>query len=184
MSLHASPTPSESVALTYFNDYQARTVEAIAERIIPANGADAGATQAGVVYYIDRTISGFSTGLQRVYRLGLRELESYCDREHSVRFVDLTAEQQDNILRRFLGNETGGGAIEHPAGLVQPAADGGGEEGFGSRGGRGPRSIALLLCGDSRTYRRRVFLRSHLRGKPSSGWLAAGGIPGSSMGLY
>src|ERR1700676_2064853 len=121
MSQQASPTNSDSVALTYFNDYQARTVEAIAERIIPANGADAGATQAGVVYYIDRTITGFSTGLQRAYRLGLRELETFCDREHSAQFVNLTAEQQDNILRRFLGSETGGGKIERPAGLVQPA---------------------------------------------------------------
>jgi gluconate 2-dehydrogenase gamma chain len=137
MSLQASPTDSDSVALTYFNDYQARTVEAIAERIIPANGADAGATQAGVVYYIDRTITGFSTGLQRVYRLGLRELESFCARENSKRFVDLTAEQQDNILRRFLGKEAGGGEAGRPAGLVQPPAEDPdrAQEGSGSEGG-------------------------------------------------
>jgi gluconate 2-dehydrogenase gamma chain len=137
MSPQAPHTNSESVALTYFNDYQARTVEAIAERIIPANGSDAGATQAGVVYYIDRAISGFSTGLQRVYRLGLRELEAFCDREHSARFVDLTAEKQDNILRQLLGNEIGGGETGRPAGLVQPAAEGAdrGEEGAGSKGG-------------------------------------------------
>jgi gluconate 2-dehydrogenase gamma chain len=134
MSLQVPPTKSESVALTYFNDYQARTVEAIAERIIPANGIDAGATQAGVVYYIDRTISGFSTGLQRVYRLGLRQLEAFCKREHYARFVDLTAEQQDDILRQLLGNETGGSETGHPSGLVQPAAEGPdqGAEGAGS----------------------------------------------------
>lgn len=121
MSLQeTSATSAETVALTYFNDFQARTVEAIAERIIPGDGADAGATQAGVVYYIDRAISGFSPGLQRVYRLGLRELGSFCDREHSAQFVDLTVEQQDNIIRRFLGKESGGGEA-HPAGLVQPA---------------------------------------------------------------
>jgi gluconate 2-dehydrogenase gamma chain len=137
MSSQASPTNSDSVALTYFNDYQARTVEAIAERIIPANGADAGATQAGVVYYIDRTITGFSTGLQRVYRLGLRELESFCSRESSARFVDLTSEQQDDVLRQFLGKETGDGAAGHPAGLVQPAADDPDQDQqvFGSPGG-------------------------------------------------
>ena len=95
----------DSGALTYFNDFQARTVEAITERIIPGDSANAGATQAGVVYYIDRAISGFSTGLQRVYRLGLRELERFCEREGSAQFVDLTAEQQDEIVRRFLGNE-------------------------------------------------------------------------------
>src|ERR1700730_7920179 len=122
MSQQASPTNTDSVALTYLNDYQARTVEAIAERIIPANGAHAGATHARVVYYIDRTITGFSTGLQRVYRLGLRKLETFCDREHSAQFVDLTAEQQDSVLRRFLGSETGG-KIERPAGLVQPAQE-------------------------------------------------------------
>jgi gluconate 2-dehydrogenase gamma chain len=137
MSLQVPPTKSESVALTYFNDYQARTVEAIAERIIPANGPDAGATQAGVVYYIDRAISGFSTGLQRVYRLGLRELEAFCDREHFARFVDLTAEKQDDILRQLLGSETCGGETSRPAGLVQPAEEGPdrGEEWSGSKGG-------------------------------------------------
>ena len=137
MSQQASPANSDSVALTYFNDYQARTVEAIAERIIPANGADAGATEAGVVYYIDRTITGFSTGLQRVYRLGLRELETFCDREHSAQFVDLTEEQQDNILRRFLGSETGGGKVERPAGLVQPATENAdpAQAGSGNKGG-------------------------------------------------
>ena len=98
----SSPDPG---ALTYFNDFQARTVEAITERIIPGDSANAGATQAGVVYYIDRAISGFSIGLQRVYRLGLRELERFCERERSAQFVDLTAEQQDEIVRRFLGNE-------------------------------------------------------------------------------
>jgi gluconate 2-dehydrogenase gamma chain len=138
MSFQAAPEDNDSVALTYFNDYQARTVEAITERIIPANGADAGATQAGVVYYIDRTITGFSSGLQRVYRLGLRELDTLCDREHSKKFVDLTDEQRDSILRQFLGSETGAGKREHPAGVVQPAPEEAdpGQAGFGSTGGR------------------------------------------------
>jgi gluconate 2-dehydrogenase gamma chain len=136
MSPQTPPTKSDSIALTYFNDYEARTVEAIAERIIPANGVDAGATQAGVVYYIDRTISGFSTGLQRVYRLGLRELETFCDRKHSAKFVDLAAEQQDEILRQLLGSETGGGEASRPPGLVQPGAESPkGAEQSGSSGG-------------------------------------------------
>jgi gluconate 2-dehydrogenase gamma chain len=124
MSFQAAAKDNDSVALTYFNDYQARTVEAIAERIIPANGSDAGATAAGVLYYIDRTITGFSTGLQRVYRLGLRDLDTFCDRKHWAHFVDLTEERQDAILRDFLGSETGGGKIERPAGLVAPAPEG------------------------------------------------------------
>jgi gluconate 2-dehydrogenase gamma chain len=126
MSLQeTSATSGESIALTYFNDFQARTVEAIAERIIPGDSAHPGATQAGVVYYIDRAVSGFSTGLQRIYRLGIRELEAFCNREHSAAFVDLSAEQQDDVVRRFLGKETGGsGGTVYPAGLGQPAAEG------------------------------------------------------------
>lgn len=96
-----------SVALMYFNDFEARVVEAIADRIIPGDGTGAGSTQAGVVYYIDRAVSGFSTGLQRVYRLGLRELEVLCTRRFSASFVDLSAEQQDGIIRRLLGPESG-----------------------------------------------------------------------------
>jgi len=71
-------------ALTYLNDLEARTVEAIAERIIPRTSAGFGATRAGVVYYIDRAISGFSTNLQRLYRLGLRELDLLCEQEFSA----------------------------------------------------------------------------------------------------
>jgi len=123
MNLQDPPTLGESLALTYLNDFEARTVEAIAERIIPADGPAGGATQAGVVYYIDRAITGFSTGLQRVYRLGLRELERFCKQEHSASFVDLTVEQQDAVIRRCYGPETGGNETVHPEGLARPGME-------------------------------------------------------------
>jgi gluconate 2-dehydrogenase gamma chain len=95
------------LALTFFNDEEARTVEALAERIIPGNGQDPGATEAGVVYYIDRSLAGVSADLQVVYRLGLRALEELCQADHGRPFRDLTAEEQDDIVRRFLGPEVG-----------------------------------------------------------------------------
>jgi gluconate 2-dehydrogenase gamma chain len=95
------------LALTFFNDEEARTVEALAERIIPGNGEDPGATEAGVVYYIDRSLAGVSADLQVVYRLGLRALEELCQADHGRPFRDLTAEEQDAIVRRFLGPEVG-----------------------------------------------------------------------------
>ncbi len=127
----------ESIALTYLNDFQARTVEAIAERIIPADGSVGGATEAGVVYYIDRAITGFSTGLQRVYRLGLRELEGFCRQNHSASFVELTVERQDEIIRRMLGRETGGDKTVHPEGLARPGMERQNLKGEGSEGGDG-----------------------------------------------
>jgi gluconate 2-dehydrogenase gamma chain len=102
-----------SIALTFFGDFEARTVEAIAERIIPGDDGEIGATEAGVVYYIDRAVAGFSTSLQKVYRLGLRELESYCRSNHGLSFVDLDADRQDEVVRRFLGPESGQAAAAH-----------------------------------------------------------------------
>ena len=112
-------TEAVDVALTFFNDEEARTVEALAERIIPGDADNPGATEAGVVYYIDRSLAGVSTDLQVVYRLGLRALEEFCRAEHGASFRDLTAEQQDEIVRRFLGPEVG----EPPAGLLFSAED-------------------------------------------------------------
>jgi gluconate 2-dehydrogenase gamma chain len=97
----------EPVALMFLNDHEARTVEAIAERIIPGDGNDAGATEAGVVYYIDRSLSGVSADLQTVYRLGLRALEQLCQEKHGGSFAALPAEEQDALVRRFLGPEVG-----------------------------------------------------------------------------
>lgn len=96
---------ADSVALTFFNDEEARVVEAIAERIIPGEGQDAGATEAGVVYYIDRSLAGVSADLQVAYRLGLRALEELCQRERGQSFDELAAEDQDALVRRFLGPE-------------------------------------------------------------------------------
>ena len=84
-------TEGQSVALTFFNDFEARTVAAIAERIIPGGDGEIGATDAGVVYYIDRAVAGFSISLQKIYRLGLRELEAYCRRKYDKSLVELNA---------------------------------------------------------------------------------------------
>ncbi len=102
-----------SVALIFFNDFEARAVEAIAERIIPGGDGDVGATEAGVVYYIDRAVAGFSISLQKVYRRGLRELGTFCQRKYGKSFVDLTPERQDEVIRRFLGPESGDAAAAH-----------------------------------------------------------------------
>ena len=100
-----SETREHLLALTFFNDFEARTVEAICERIIPGGDGDAGATEAGVVYYIDLALAGFSISLQNVYRLGLRELELDCRRLYGTSFVDLDSDRQDDVVREFLGPE-------------------------------------------------------------------------------
>lgn len=115
----------ESIALVHFNDQEARTVEALTERIIPGDEDDPGATDAGVVYYIDQTIAGFSTDLQTVYRRGLRQLDALCRREHGAPFTDLDAHVQDDVVRRHLGPEilqpahsSRSGPSDHPGDAV------------------------------------------------------------------
>lgn len=101
----------------FFSDFEARTVEAIAERIVPGDGTGAGATDANVTTYIDRAVAGFSIGLQKVYRLGIRDLDAFCRSRQGGTFVELDAEHQDTVVRLFLGPETGNAAASHkPAG--------------------------------------------------------------------
>lgn len=131
----------QSVALTFFNDHEARAVEAVAERIIPGGDGDPGATDAGVVYYIDRAVAGFSTALQKVYRLGLRELESVCQSRFGRSFAELENGQQDDVVRRYLGPETGDGA----ATSKPPGEDDYDFEGRGTGPGKGRPLDSTLL---------------------------------------
>jgi gluconate 2-dehydrogenase gamma chain len=94
-----------SHALQFFNDEEARTVEALAERIIPGDAQNPGARDAGVVYYIDRAVNGFSSDLQIVYRLGLRELDEHCRGRYDAPFTDLPEARQDDVVRELLGPE-------------------------------------------------------------------------------
>ena len=91
--------------LQYFDTQQARTVEAIAERLWPASGDSAGAIEAGVVYYIDRSLAGEYEEYQLDYRIGLELLDEVSRDEHGSAFRDLAAEQQDSILRGIEAGE-------------------------------------------------------------------------------
>ena len=110
VNAQANQVPADRGALMFFNDFEARTVEAIAERIVPGDDINAGATEANVATYIDRAVAGFSTGLQKVYRLGLRDLNAFCRSRHGGTFLELEGGLQDAVVRQFLGPEDGTGA--------------------------------------------------------------------------
>lgn len=86
--------------LQFFNDVQAMTVIAIAERIWPATDESPGATDAGVVYYIDRALAGPYREDQRTYRVGLTAIDEVARRRNGGQpFRTLGGEAQDEILR-------------------------------------------------------------------------------------
>jgi gluconate 2-dehydrogenase gamma chain len=134
--------------IAFFNIHEAETVEAFTARILPGSPDDPGAREAGVVYYIDRTLGGAGLGYslktytqgpfpvvteepvtveaassrdiydyvnvaseqiarygyqsvlapQEIYRRGLAFLDAYTQSEFESNFLDLTEEQQDQVL--------------------------------------------------------------------------------------
>jgi gluconate 2-dehydrogenase gamma chain len=85
-------------ALLFLNEEDASTIEAMAARIIPGDGQDPGAREAGVLWYIDRTLAGFHADLQPLYRRGLWELEAYCQETCKRSYAELDEETQDRVL--------------------------------------------------------------------------------------
>jgi gluconate 2-dehydrogenase gamma chain len=102
------------VPLRFLTAAEARVVQAASERIIPSNESGPGATEAGVVIYIDRQLAGpygqdkyrythapwvdsvpehgyqGKDNPQQVYRAGIPQLGD---------FISLSADQQDERLR-------------------------------------------------------------------------------------
>jgi gluconate 2-dehydrogenase gamma chain len=114
-----------NTGFTFFVPYQARIVQAAAARIIPTDENGPGATEAGVVYFIDRQLApaygarGFrgprydagpylpaestqgdqsALPLRDRFRLGIFGLDNYAKQRFQKGFADLAPEQQDQIL--------------------------------------------------------------------------------------
>jgi gluconate 2-dehydrogenase gamma chain len=81
-----------------FDAHQRATIEAAAERIVPAD-RDPGARQAGVVDYIETTLGGYEAEHAPLYVGGAHELDRLAlERFGAEAFVALRSEQQDEIL--------------------------------------------------------------------------------------
>jgi len=82
----------------FFNDDDAATVAAFAERLMPGAPGKPGATEAGVLNYIDLALAGAYADQQDFYRRGLAALEVYCRAAHGKPFAQLAAAQQDDVI--------------------------------------------------------------------------------------
>ncbi len=92
----------------FFTPEEAAEIEAITARIIPTDETP-GAREAGVVYFIDRSLATFGADDQKTYREGLPELQARVkDMFPSVaKFSAATPEQQDEVLHSFDENTDG-----------------------------------------------------------------------------
>jgi gluconate 2-dehydrogenase gamma chain len=82
----------------FFNEDDARTIEAIAERLMPGAPGKPGATDANVKNYIDLALSGPYSDQQLFYRHGLEQLDAHCVAAYGKPFRNLSAAQQDETL--------------------------------------------------------------------------------------
>ena len=141
---HAAPAAaaqagSANESFVFFTTLQGHTVDAIAERMIPADAQGPGAREAGAVFYIDRALVGPYAGLRETYRAGLAGVDAYSETTYGTPFLKLTADQQDTVLRAMDDGKATGftapTAIRVRARRTEPA-----------RPGRSPRAIGDSAC--------------------------------------
>lgn len=92
----------------FFNPDDAQTVAAFAERLMPGAPGKPGASDAGVLNYIDLALAGAYADRQDFYRRGLAALDAYCRATHNAPFVKLDAARQDAVIKAIEDNKATG----------------------------------------------------------------------------
>lgn len=116
------PRPVDPTKRVYFTEEEARQVAAIFDRLIPADDLGPSASEAGCVVFADNQLAGPwgnadyrykdgpflqgtpEQGLQspltpaQLYRIGLKDLEECCQKQHGKSFQELSTEEQDTCL--------------------------------------------------------------------------------------
>ena len=90
--------PRSQEALEVLTAAEADTLEAITDRIIPADENGPGAREARAVHYIDRSLASDNAGSRANYAAGLAAIDDYARKLHGQPFHRLSVELQDNIL--------------------------------------------------------------------------------------
>lgn len=85
-------------AMLTFNPREARTATALFERLFPADERGPGATEIGVLAYVDQALAGAYAAQREVYRLGLRALDDAAHARWGGSFADGVAADQDGLL--------------------------------------------------------------------------------------
>jgi len=82
----------------WLNADESAALAAFAERLMPGAPGMPGATDAGVLNYIDLALAGAYADQRDFYRRGLAQLEAYCRKTHKESFAKLPAARQDEVI--------------------------------------------------------------------------------------
>ena len=88
----------------FFTIEEANCIIAICEQIIPKDKSP-GATDAGVIYYIDRQLSGVFNYDQETYRKGIKNLQSYCSGKFGKTFDLIIPADQIKVMKMMESNQ-------------------------------------------------------------------------------
>jgi hypothetical protein len=94
--------------LVTFNRHEARTAAALFERMFPADENGPGATEIGVVAYLDRALAGAYADKVVPYRLGLAALDRTAKQLCGKTFADCEVERL-HLIVRLLGTQASEG---------------------------------------------------------------------------
>lgn len=89
----------------FFTQSEADCLIALCEQIVPADEHGGGATEAGVIRYIDRQLVAVFDYDQVIYQRGIAALQSTCMEAEGVRYEQLGWDAQYKLLQRM---EAGG----------------------------------------------------------------------------
>ena len=87
---------------------EAETLEAITARLIPSDANGPGALEAQAARYIDRALGGALASSHDAYRSGLAAVDSYARMSKGSPFAQLSAPDQDAVLRDMEANVASG----------------------------------------------------------------------------
>lgn len=99
---------SRSGPYRFFTSEEAACVIALAQQVIPADEHGGGATEAGVIHYIDRQLVAVFDYDQAIYQKGIDALQRSCLAIKGFRFEDLDWEAQLEICAKMDSGELPG----------------------------------------------------------------------------
>src|SRR5262249_52885664 len=82
----------------WLNGEESAAIAAFAERLMPGEPGKPGATDAGVLNYIDLALAGAYADQRDFYRRGIAQLDAYCRNTQSARAAQLAARGKNAVI--------------------------------------------------------------------------------------
>lgn len=96
----------QTTGYRFFTKEEAGCIISICEQFIPKDQSP-GATDAGVIFYIDRQLSSVFHYDQDTYREGIKNLQAYCKENYKAAFELMGSDDQLKVLNAMEANQIG-----------------------------------------------------------------------------